>query len=837
MKKHFLKILFFISASLIGAVSFHGYAQRQDFERDFQPQSFPEEFVPGWFGNEVRASSARIFQIANQGRNSSRALAVQPISSFDGKIWVRLAPASFENPELVFYAKTLQNGSGNRPALVFCSWGESLEGAFTEPIQIGSAEEFANENRDFKRYSIDLPDNYKSSNEVYLSFDIRYGPGTGSAARWVMDDFEFGDLVRDMIPPSVLEVKGYGSNAISVQFSEKVDPVFSILNLAYELDGENPEEVLMNNDSLTVLSFDQNLESSRSYSLLVRQIPDLEGNFLRDTTINFTFFDPTDIAEKSLVINEIMPAPRADMDLPNVEFIEIFNAAENEFRLSGVQLSNSRSTTLLGEYWVQPGEYLILAPESQAEQFSDFGNVLPVRSWPTLLNSGDQISLKSGDGILIDQITYSTSSWGGSEYANGGYSLEVPNPFYLCDNTSQLRSSRDEARGTPGVQNSVFDPSDSIQPPELKAGFFRDSLTIFVEFSSPFLINPSVEHVVADPSLEVESLIFPSANQLSISLKSPAKSNQTYQIEIRGIQDCLGNEIPNQFFSIVLPDLPRFGDLIINEVLFNPRTGDPKFVEIKNTSHRFLNLEGWALANRNSAGDADQKRIFGSQGLVLPPQSYLAITTDLNALKLGYPKSAQGNLLQIPSLPSYPIGGGTVILINQSGEVAEFLEYDENLHHPLLRDPKGVSLERISDNLPATLRSNWQSSSGNEDYATPGRKNSQSLEAEFESNLIQIDPEIFDPEGSSGVAFTSIRYELSSPGWVGTVKIYSSAGQLIQTLAQNQILGTTGLFTWQGTDSTGKLVRAGYYVLVAELYEPEGGVKVIKKTIVVATRL
>jgi hypothetical protein len=43
--------------------------------------------------------------------------------------------------------------------------------------------------------------------------------------------------------------------------------------------------------------------------------------------------------------------------------------------------------------------------------------------------------------------------------------------------------------------------------------------------------------------------------------------------------------------------------------------------------------------------------------------------------------------------------------------------------------------------------------------------------------------------------------------------------------------------TWTGTDSSGKLVRAGYYILVVELFDPNGEVKAIKKTIVVATRL
>lgn len=829
--------MFFINLILFGMGSLVAFAQKQDFESDFQALSFPDEFLAGWYGNEVRASSARIFQISSQGRNGSRALAVQPISSFDGKIWIKLAPAEFENPEMIFFAKTIQNGTGNRPALVFFSWGESLEGAFSIPTQIGADNEFANENRDFKKYTIDLPAEFKTSEEVILSLDIRYGSGTGSAARWIMDDFEFGDIETDETPPSILEVKGFDSNSILLQFSEEVDPVFSILTLAYDLEGINPLSVQLRRDSLAVISFEQKLESAKTYNLSVRQIPDLEGNFLPDTTINFTFFDPTDIPAKSLVINEIMPAPRPDQDLPNAEYIEIFHTGENEFRLEGLKLSNSRTETILGEYWIKPGEYLILAPENQASQFTEFGSVLPVKSWPTLLNSGDQISLKSADGAIIDQISYATSSWGGSDFANGGYSLEVPNPFFLCENSIFLRPSKDESRGTPGAQNSIFNSDGEVFTPALKSAFFKDSITIVLTFSSPILPNVKVEYLKLVPILEIDSLTYPSAAEVQIYLKTAAQSNKVYLVRLEGLQDCFGNELNEQSIEIVLPESPRNGDLVINEVLFNPRTGDPKFVEIKNTSQRFLNLDAWALANVNSAGIADQFRVFGGKGLILPPESYLAITTDVNALKLTYPKSRDGNFLQVTSLPSYPIGGGTVVLVDSKGEIAESFEYDEDLHHPLLRDPKGVSLERVSENSPASVNSNWQSASGNEEYATPGRKNSQALEVEFEAELIQIDPEIFDPEGSIGSAFTSIRYQLNEPGWMGTLKIYSSAGQLIQTLAQNQILGTEGLLTWAGTDSTGKLVRAGYYVLVAELYEPNGGLKLVKKTIVVATRL
>lgn len=837
MRKHFLVkfvVLFTIFLEWGGVEVF---GQKQDFESSFQPSSYPEQFLPEWYGNEVRATSSRIFQISNQGRNGSKALAVQPISTFDGKIWIRLAPAQFVDPELSLFAKTIQNGSGSRPALVFYSWSKNLDGEFSEPMQIGDEGEFPNLTQEFKRYDITLPSEFMKEDEVFLSLDIRYGPGSGSAARWIMDDFEFGYRVGDESPPKVNLIKGYDSNSVLIEFSEKVDPVFSILSIAYELEGQNPISTQLKSDSLAVVTFEEKLESFKSYALTIRQIPDLDGNFLQDTTVNFTFFDPTDITEKALVVNEIMPAPRADQDLPNVEYIELYHAGDHEFRLEDLKLSNSRSSTRLSEYWFLPGEYLILVPESQANEFKDFGSVLPVKNWPTLLNSGDRVTLEDSDGIVIDRISYTTSSWGGNTFASGGFSLEVPNPFFLCDNSVFLEPSLDPMRGTPGFQNSNYDLNFETVSSRIESAYFIDSSSVSLIFSRPILPKVSEKPFVFTPFLDVDSLAFISAIEVRIFLKTPARLNQEYRLEITDLKDCFGNEITQQRITIILPESPQKGDVIINEVLFNPRTGDPKFVELWNVSQKSINLENWALANLNSTGFPDQVRVFGAQGLIMPPNSYLAITTDVGALRLTYPKSSNGRFLQLPTLPSYPIAGGTVILLNPEREIVEPFEYSEDLHHPLLRDPKGVSLERISSDSPASLKSNWQSASGNQDYATPGRKNSQALESEFESEIIQIDPEIFDPGGSSGVPFTSIRYQLGASGWMGTFRIYNSAGQLIQTLAQNQILGSEGLLTWSGTDSTGQLVRAGYYILMVDLYEPSGSTKVVKKTIVVATRI
>ena len=839
MKGVFPSIVFWVCFSASVLFPFEGLGQKQDFELPFSISSFPQEFLPGWYGNDVRNTVSRIFQTSTLGRSDSRALAVQPISSFNGEIWVRLRPSEFENPKVYFWARSLQNGTGSRAAVVYFSWGESLTGVFSGRTLLGSETEFGNENQEYRRFILDVPAELVTLDEVYFKFEILYGQGSGSAARWFLDDFELGELIQDVTPPQVSVVKGYTKNELFLAFNEPIDPVFSLFPLAYRLDDAEPVRISALNDSTVILGFGNNLLEDRDYSLSIRQVPDLEGNFLNDTTVFFRFTDPTDFQFKTLVINELMPAPRPDQDLPNVEYVELFNPKDKEFRLQGLVFSNSRSSSILPEYWIQPGEFVLLAPSNQANQLLEFGSVVSVNPWPTMLNSGDVMTLAFPSEGVVDRLSYATASWRGNEFANGGFSLEVINPFLLCDNSELLRPSTDQLRGTPGRQNSLFSAGVIGEELKIESAYFVHPDQIEVVFNQPFFPIVNSDQVTLSPDLEVDSIWVSSAGKgLQVRLVQPAIPSLKYMLRISLLVTCFGIPIDGELSAnLVLAENANKGDLIINEVLFDARVGDPKFVEIYNTTDKYLSLESWALANLNDSGLPNQIRVFGTKGSMLGPGEFLAISTDSNRLRLAYPKSAEGALLQIPSLPSYPISGGTVVLISNKGEAVEKFSYDPKMHHPLIRNTKGVSLERISSKTAAEVASNWQSASGSEDYATPGRKNSVALSDEFESTLIQIEPQVFDPEGNFGQTFTTIRYELDQPGWVGSFSIFSASGHLVQTLSQNQVLGTSGIYTWTGTDLSGARVRPGYYVLLVELFDLAGKTTVIKILVVVGSRL
>ncbi|PZX59607.1 lamin tail-like protein [Algoriphagus ratkowskyi] len=832
------QLIFFTVFTESGEKQSEGRVQIQNFEGPFTIQNYPNEFLPDWFGNEIRASSSRIFQANGLGRNGSKALAVLPISTFDGELVISLSPGEMNDPKVRFWAKSVKNGSGNRPAQVFYRWGKSLAGSFSVREILGGVYEFANEDQEFRFFELELPEEYQGIAEVFLMIEIRYGPGSGTCAKWLLDDFEFGEIVMDGKAPNVNMVRGFDENKLEIQFDEAIDPVFSEFLFNYKLDGVEPSLVIRKSDSLVYLSFEEKLVPEKIYELQVSQIPDLAGNFIQDTLISFQFFDPTFIPPKTLVINEIMPAPKADLDLPNVEYVEVFHAGEYAVRLNGISYSNSRSTVIFKDEWIQPGELLILASENQATLLKNYGKVIPVKNWPTLLNAGDQLSLKDDQGKIIDQISYSTSSWGGSEFANGGYSLEVANPFYACDQSEALKHSIDPVRGTPGRQNSVFDVTTDKSPPTLISSEFSTPKSLLLTFSKPILAGFNQSNFEFQPTLVIDSVVAISSKQIQLLFVDEVLANTLYKLGIKGLTDCSGNDyVQTEPMKLVLPVQARVGDVLINELLFNPKTGSPKFVELINLTDNYLEIRYWKLANLNDAVGIDQVKQLGTNSLILGPKNFLAITTNPDMLKSDFPKSVFGQFFKIATLPSYPIAGQTVVLLDSAGRVADSFTYSEELHHPLLRDPKGVSLERLSIDSPASLSANWHSASAIEEYATPGRKNSQVISGEFEGDLIQIEPEVFDPEGSSGNTFTSIRYELDQLGWVGSFRIYSTTGQLVQVLAQNEILGASGLFTWTGTDQQGKVLRPGYYVLMVELYDLSGQVRTIRKTIVIATKL
>ena len=62
-------------------------------------------------------------------------------------------------------------------------------------------------------------------------------------------------------------------------------------------------------------------------------------------------------------------------------------------------------------------------------------------------------------------------------------------------------------------------------------------------------------------------------------------------------------------------------------------------------------------------------------------------------------------------MPSWPDDHGTVVMLDEQGNVIDELSYDEKWHFPFIGNREGVSLERINADGETQDAYNWHSAS------------------------------------------------------------------------------------------------------------------------------
>jgi len=302
------------------------------------------------------------------------------------------------------------------------------------------------------------------------------------------------------------------------------------------------------------------------------------------------------------------------------------------------------------------------------------------------------------------------------------------------------------------------------------------------------------------------------------------------------VRDCAGNTVnPEAKATVVLPEPAAAGDVVINEVLFNPRSGGVDFIEIVNRSEKYIDLKSWQLGNIQPDSASDLSSI-SAEPLVMPPQQYLVLTTRPEIVQSHYPAANKATFIKMGRLPAYPDDQGTVLLFDGNSILIDRFSYEAAMHFKLLDDLNGVSLERIRLQGDSSA-ANWHSAASTVGYATPGYKNSQYYEQTPASQFFSIEPKIFTPDGDGEKDFTTINYRTETAGYITNITIYDASGREIKRLLKNELLAQNGFFQWDGLDERSRKVPVGYYVLYIELFNLQGQVKAYKETVVVGAKL
>ncbi|ELR72948.1 hypothetical protein C900_00909 [Fulvivirga imtechensis AK7] len=653
------------------------------------------------------------------------------------------------------------------------------------------------------------------------------------------------DPAIDQEAPRLKSAWVVNETTLSLTFDEPLDPL-SIKVPDFHINGSISVVSVTQEERLEQLSCELSaaIPYNTVFNITADNVSDCSGNIISSgNAAEFILVAEVPVSEKDVIINEIYPNPSEEADLPNAEYVELYNNSDKILNLEGWTFSDVSTSSEITGLVLFPGDYAILCNEKDRELFDKFDNTAALNPWPALNNTSDDLLLKNNYGYRVDSVTYNSSWYKSSSKSAGGWALELIDPANLCGDSRNWAASESDAGGTPGLVNSVLSDKPDLSGPEMTEalGITPDTLLIrFNESLDPGSIIGATYTITG--GINIKGVI-PAAGwqEVGLVLSDPLVRGIPYTVAVDDLTDCNGNAIGklnSKEFKLIEP--ADHSDIIINEILFNPRKGGIDFVELYNRSDKHINLKNWILANGKMDGESispNQIKTITSDDYIIEPTEYVVLTTDEILLKEEYPFGKEDRFLKCSSMPAFPDDKGIVIIMRADSLWLDSLIYSADWHFDLLADDEGVSLERVSADVPANRADNWKSAASTVGFATPGYMNSQSRpEITNRKGVIIIEPKVIVPDGKGLNDFATINYSFEKPGYVANVRILDLQGRTIRILSENDYLAAEGFFTWDATDENGGKARLGYYIVYFEVFDLDGRTHQYKEKVVVGTR-
>jgi len=372
-------------------------------------------------------------------------------------------------------------------------------------------------------------------------------------------------------------------------------------------------------------------------------------------------------------------------------------------------------------------------------------------------------------------------------------------------------------------------------PPAVASANVTNNTQIEVIFSEP--VDDSTASLLSNYSISgignpiAVDILDPTRIWLTFDTDFPA--NESFTLEVKDIIDLFENIMPvPQSFTLSFARRPLAGDVIVNEIMFASILDNEDYVELRNVTADFIDISGYQLGNNTKT---ESPKIIEAR-TILPPNGYLAFTENKLIVLVGYEPISPDNILE-QDIPSLNNDSGNIYFAEPDGTVLDSYDYDEDHHFELLVLIKGVSLERKSPTVDGNDPENWTSASRDVKFGTPGYENSALLPTIEVEEQFQFIEKVFSPDGDNNRDQMILGYNLDKSGYVANIEIRDVGGFLINTLKSNESLSTTGLITWNGLDMEGNISNIGMYIVIGEVFHPDGEVIPVKKVCVLEAKL
>ncbi|MDP8246417.1 MAG: lamin tail domain-containing protein [Candidatus Hinthialibacter antarcticus] len=419
-----------------------------------------------------------------------------------------------------------------------------------------------------------------------------------------------------------------------------------------------------------------------------------------------------------VIINEIMYNPRSNGN--DAEYVELYNRSDSAVDLSGWQFSDGISFTFpLGTQIAAKRYIVVCRNELFVRDFyrldpamATLGNYAP----SGLSNSGETLTLRDINGLLIDRVEYNDAAPWPTPADGNGSSLELMHPQTDNSNATYWAPS---IRPTPGQANSQL--LSSIPPrfvsiqrtPQIPGS--DSPISVVVQFEEgDVLQEATLSYIVNNGSQQNVPM---QANGNVFNGEIPAQADGAfveYWVTVISEQG-FGLTLPvgtveNRYVYRVMQALPEPGSVVINEVMYNNPVAfedDREFIELFNPGAATIDLSFWKLRDSN-----DDNFYTLPVGTSIAANGFLVISKRKEA---GWPDPVLENL-------SFSFGdnGDEVRLFDPNDRLIAKVEYNDSAEWPVGADGEGGSLELLQASRPNNDPNNWAVSANG---GSPGRAN------------------------------------------------------------------------------------------------------------------
>lgn len=648
---------------------------------------------------------------------------------------------------------------------------------------------------------------------------------------WFDDVTVEGVFYEDRQPPEITGCEASGKNFLILSFNEELSEQ-SILPQNFLIEnGDNKASEIKRINSLSfIIKFENEFVNKTSNKLIIRNLCDNLNNCRTNAIAEFTF---AMAAPGDIIISEIMADPLPPLSLPAKEYLELTNRTQFTVNLKGWSITDGNQKYSFPEKKITAGIPVIVCSGQDTMLFRSYGKTIGLKSFPALTDGGKTLALKDSLGNLIHGVCYSSDWYGDELKAGGGWSLEIIDPEFPFYGDGNWQASLSGEGGTPGKFNSTSGNNPDHYFMGIGNVFPEDSVTIALKFSETVIDLAEKAENIKIEGAEIRSLypVNPLLTEYTMTLLEPLAKGMTYTLTAGvEITDFAGNPMERDVFGFGIPDPAQKDDLVFNELLFNPFSGEPDFIEFYNNSERIIDASRLLLVSVNDeTNDTSAVINFSAEERCILPGEYYVITNDRDKLLERFFSSDPFKIFEVSSMPSMPDDKGHLILFNRELDKIDEVLYDEEMQYSLLQANEGISLEKVRPRVKSVERSGWHSASEAAGWGTPGIVNSVFSEEPAGEDRITFSSTKLTPDNDGTEDVLVIDMKLPGIGNIVSASVFDETGSFVKKLTDNLLAGQEASIIWDGTDGNGRIVNNGIYILLISVFDDTGKTRKWKK--------